>query len=126
MSVGTPGSDQHRTRLGLPFLVLGTILMLWAWGSWIYRASNPLETAGATSEHLPAPSTKTVRAVRISPLILVVGLVLVLLFFFGSYAIVRAARRYRDLVGRKRPPPTPSDDVWTMHKLQDRPDDEEL
>jgi hypothetical protein len=123
MTLGMRGSDQHRTRLGLLFLVIGIILVLWAWGSWVYRASVPVETEGAIARNVSSPSPDTVRAVRLSPVILLVGLFLVLLFFFGSYALVRAARRYRELADRKRPPPTPADDVWTMNKLRNQGDE---
>lgn len=125
MTIGMRGSDQHRTRLGLVFLVIGIILMLWAWGSWIYRASTAVEREGAIAQNVPAPSTNTVRALLLSPLVIVLGLFLVLLVLFGSHTLIRAARRYRALTDRKRPPPTLVDDVWAMNKLRNR-DDEEL
>ena len=125
MTLGMRGWDQRRTRLGLPLLVIGIILVLWAWGSWIYRASIPVERDGVVIQEVSAPSPDTIRAVRLSPLVLLVGLLLVLLALFGSHALIRAARRYRALAARKRPPPTPADDVWAMNKLRNR-DDEEL
>lgn len=125
MTLGMGGSDQHRKRLGLPLLVIGIVLMLWAWGSWIYRTSKSAEREGAIAQNVTAPSPETIRAVGPSTLVLVVGLLLVLLVLFGSYALIRAARRYRALADRKRPPPTPSDDVWAMNKLRNH-DDEEL
>ena len=124
MTIGMRGSDQHRTRFGLVFLVIGIILLLWAWGSWIYRASSTVEREGAIAQSVPTPSPDAVRAVRLSPLILLVGLLLVLLVLFGSYALIRAARRYRALADRKRPPPTPADDVWAMNKPRNREDEE--
>ena len=124
MTIGIHGSDQHRTRFGLVFLVIGIILLLWAWGSWIYRATNPVEREEAITQNVPAPSPNTVRAFLLSPLVIIVGLMLVLLVLFGSHALIRAARRYRALADRKRPPPTPADDVWAMNKLRNRDDDE--
>jgi len=123
MTLGMRGSDHYRKRLGLPLLVIGIILMLWAWGSWIYRASIPVVREAATVQDIPAPSPDTIRAVRLSPLVLLVGLLLVLLVLFGSHALIRAARRYRALAERKRPPPTPADDVWAMNKLRNRDDE---
>jgi len=125
MTLGLRGSDQHRKRLGLPFLVIGIVLILWAWGSWIYRASKSVEREGTVAQNVISPSPDTIRAVRLSPLVLMVGLFLVLLVLFGSYALIRVARRYRALADRKRPPPTPADDVWAMNKLRHR-DEEEL
>jgi len=124
MTLNLRGSDQHRMRLGLPLLVIGLILMLWAWGSWIYRASIPVETGGVVVQEVPAPSPDAIRAARLSPLVLLVGLLLVLLVLFGSHALIRAARRYRALANRKRPPPTAADDVWAMNKLRNREDEE--
>lgn len=127
MTLGIRDSDQHRKRLGLPLLVIGIILMLWAWGSWIYRSSIRAEIDGAIIQDVPAPSSETIRTVRLPSLILLVGLLLVLLLLvlFGSHALIRAARRYRALADRKRAPPTPSDDVWAMNKLRNH-DEEEL
>lgn len=125
MTLGMHGSDQHRKRLGLPLLVIGITLMLWAWGNWVYRASKSLEREGTIAQDVSTPSPDTIRAVRLSPLVLLVGLLLVLLVLFGSYALIRAARRYHAIADRKRPPPTPADDVWAMNKLRNR-DEEEL
>ncbi len=125
MTLGMGGSDQHRKRMGLPLLVIGIILMLYAWGSWIYRAPKSAEREGAIARYVSAPNSDSVLAVRLSPLVLFVGLFLVLLVLFGSYALIRAARRYRAIADRKRPPPTPADDVWAINKLRNR-DHEEL
>jgi len=126
MTSGTSGSEQNRTRMGLVFLVVGVVLVMWAWGSWIYRASVPAETAGTLAEHVAAANPAVVRAARLSPLVLLVGLLLVLVVLFGSYTLIRAIRRHRALADRKRPPPTPADDAWAMNKLRNPPDDEEL
>lgn len=123
MTLGMRGSDQRRKRLGLPLLAIGIVLMLWAWGSWIYRSSIRVEREGAIIQDAPAPSPETIRAVGLSPLVLLVGLLLVLLVLFGSYTLIRAARRYRALADRKRPPPTPSEDVWAMNKLRNHDDE---
>lgn len=32
--------DDRRTRAGLVFLVAGTLLLVWAWASWIFRTSD--------------------------------------------------------------------------------------
>lgn len=32
--------DDRRTRAGLILLVAGTLLIVWAWGSWIFRTSD--------------------------------------------------------------------------------------
>jgi hypothetical protein len=43
--------------------------------------------------------------------------ILVLVFLVASLAILRASRRFRALQEHRRAQPTPTDDVWAMHKL---------
>jgi hypothetical protein len=53
---------------------------------------------------------------------------LVVVFLMGTWAMVRFRRRMVALITAKPAPPTPSDDVWQMHKLpeDDRAGPEEL
>jgi len=53
---------------------------------------------------------------------------LVLVFLLGTWAMVRFRRRMVALITAKPAPPTPSDDVWQMHKLpeDDRADPDGL
>src|SRR3990172_8614476 len=44
-------------------------------------------------------------------------LILVAVFLFGSYAILRASRRFRDSVTAEPLGPTPTPDIWSMSKL---------
>ncbi len=55
-------------------------------------------------------------------LLLLVGFLLVVVFLLGSYIAVRVSRRVRAESARKRALPTPTEDVWSMHRL---PDDED-
>lgn len=48
--------------------------------------------------------------------------VLVLIFFISVWVVIRFTLRYRAYLFREKTPPTPSDDVWKMHRL---PEDEE-
>lgn len=40
--------DDRRTRAGLVLLVAGTLLLVWAWGSWIFRTSDSSEEQDET------------------------------------------------------------------------------
>ena len=40
--------DDRRTRAGLILLVAGTLLIVWAWGSWIFRTSDSSEEQNET------------------------------------------------------------------------------
>jgi hypothetical protein len=115
MIPGLSDSDPKRLRAGLVFLVMGVLLMLWAWGSWLFRSATA-DTPGAADKGGALPAGETVQAVQAGPAVLLLVLFLVLVFLFASYAIVRSSRRFRELIFRKRPPPTASDDVWAMHK----------
>ncbi len=49
------------------------------------------------------------------------GLILII-FFFGLWAIVRWSRRFRQFLLREPPEATPVEDVWAMHRLPDETD----
>jgi hypothetical protein len=56
------------------------------------------------------------RKARLAGYWLLMGFALFILFVFGSYAIVRTARRLRAHM-EKPPGPTDASDVWQLHKL---------
>ncbi len=73
---------------------------------------------------LPAPDESTARLLR--GLLLWVGL-LFAIFVIASLVLLTWSRRYRRwLFGRSddRPPPTPSEDVWSMHRLPEEESDD--
>jgi len=57
--------------------------------------------------------------------LLIIGLFMV--FVLGGFILIRGSRRYRERLLHRRPPPTPSNDIWKMHRLPDdvdiEPDD---
>jgi len=118
--------------MGFLFLILGLLFVFWAWGSWIYRSSVPAQaqaivgaqTVGA-EDALGTPGTlaKRTEVARAMWLYLLVVGGLVLLVLFGTYAVVRALRRYRTVLESGGPEHTENGDVWSMHRLP--PDDED-
>lgn len=117
MGLGTSASSANRLKLGLVFLALGVVLLLWAWGNWIYRSSNGLNEGSVVAEHPGGGrSPAAMQAIQASPFVLMVGFFLVIVFLVGSYAIVRGSRRLREAILYEKPKPTASDDVWSMHK----------
>lgn len=89
------------------------------------QAETPPPASPTTSSPSVAPSHSaddfdyppgTVRTVR-SRQALFWSLILVLIFVIASIAIIRFSVRYRQYLLRKTRPPTPSEDVWQMHKL---------
>jgi len=106
------------------FLAVGVVLLVWAWGNWMYRASMPTEEGSFAARRVDSePRTDALRTARSSSAVLLLGFVLVLVFLVGSYAIVRGSRRFREAFLRPKLRPTSADDVWAMHKLPEaKPD----
>src|SRR5512145_2498786 len=116
MTLGTSNSEPHRVRMALVSLLVGVVLFLWAWGNWIYRASRTEVGTNMSASREEEPPPGPVETVRSMSAVLLIGFFLVVVFLASTYAIVRSSRRLRELIFRQRPPPTPSDDVWAMHK----------
>lgn len=118
-------ADSNRMRFGIAFLAAGIVLMLWAWGSWIFRATGTTEGASSilsldsSDDSLPGNTANLDQAevAKTLPVFLMYGFILVIIFLVFSYLIVRTTRRYRAGISRKRAPPTDSEDVWSMHKI---------
>ncbi len=95
------------------FLLLPRLLGGAAWLA--QEPAPPAEPAGEDAQTLAT--------------VLVYLLILVVVFMFGSYAIMRASRRFRGSLSRRKSEPTEAGDVWAMHKvpeeleLEDEPDD---
>jgi hypothetical protein len=109
--------EQRRMTVGLGFLVVGLVLLMWAWGSWIYRASNTAKPIAVNRAEDAAE--QTVKTVAIAPGMLVGGVILVVVFLAASFVFVRASRRYRQSLVRRGSPPSDTTDVWSMHKLKE-------
>ena len=131
--LGQPESEHHRFRVGLLFLIVGVLLLLWAWGSWLFRASVPDEPVPAVRESSLSilPTALAAGAGAIDPekslgrasFLLMTLLLLLIVGSFGAYAAVIAVRRHRELMEHKRAAPTANADVWAMHRL---PEDDDL
>jgi|CXWL01.1.fsa_nt_gi heme/copper-type cytochrome/quinol oxidase subunit 2 len=110
--------EQRRTTLGLAFLVLGLVLLMWAYGSWIYRNSTRAQPIAA--DHQAGDEVDVAaKAVRIAPGLLLGGALLFVVFLAATFVFVRSSRRYRQSLSRRSSPPSDTTDVWSMHKLKD-------
>ena len=109
--------EQRRTTMGLGFLVLGLVLLMWAWGSWIYRTSSRAQPIAV--DRASDNAEESARAVRIAPGMLLGGVLLFVVFLAATFVLVRASRRYRQSLTRRGAPPSDTSDVWSMHKLKD-------
>lgn len=68
--------------------------------------------------HLLAVYTPTTRpSAHDMATMLIFGLVVVVVFLFGTLAIMRFSRHYRSMLLDEPKEPTASDDVWKQHRL---------
>ena len=125
MATGVTEADHTRLRTGLVVLVLGISLILWSWGNWLYRATTAERSAPIVATEGAAQDGVRTEVVSLLPQVLMYSLILALVVLFGGYALVRAARRYREGTDRKRAAPTASLDVWAMHKVPESDRDED-
>lgn len=109
--------EQRRMTMGLGFLVVGLVLLMWAWGSWIYRTANTAKPIAVS--RVEGDGEQAVKTVGIAPGMLIGGVILVVVFLAASFVFVRASRRYRQSLSRRSSAPSDTTDVWSMHKLKD-------
>ncbi len=83
------------------FLLLSKLLAGTAW--LVQEPESPTEPAGEDAKTLAT--------------VLVYLLIMVVVFMFGSYALMRASRRFRSSLSRRKADPTEAADVWAMHKV---------
>lgn len=124
--------DQRRNRTALIVFLAGVLLVLWAFGTLVYRTSiqrpehiehpeqstrSPVESASASAGRVPPGlSSKNVKATSATAMMFLLALALLMLFIMGSYILIRGSRRYQQWVGQKRSSSTPSEDLWAIHR----------
>lgn len=127
--LGKPGTDEYRVRVAMVFGLLGVLLILSAWGMWVVRESNlgvppPIPTPNDNMAASDAGDAGArIEAARALPLLLLFIFFVVLTVLVGTFVIVRAIRRHRDMLEHERPPPTDSSDVWARHRVPDYDDE---
>lgn len=121
MAADSLGSDQRRIRRGILVLVGGVLLVLWAWGSWIYRSSAEAEALAATNAGARDSVNPTDLGQPVSALgtLLVYVLILVAVVLIGSLVLGRSIRRYFGHTRRTRSGQTPAGDIWSQHHLSE-------
>lgn len=102
---GWPGSPARRWWMG----ALGV--------AWL------VEPALAGWQAVDGEVVSSARSASARLLILFVVVVGVLLFVAVAFVYLRSSRRYRRWLLRRRPEPTPSDDIWSKSKVPDDHDD---
>ena len=95
------------TLCGVGLIVCGAILILYHQ----YNLTIIGQPYAVDTKARNLPLAKAIRDV------LGMLLLIVVIFAFGSLAMIRWSRRFRSYLLRKPQPPTPAQDVWTMHQL---------
>lgn len=117
MTLGTPGLDQKRFRVGIVVLAAGIVLILWSWGNWVYRSAKQGQSPEVKHVQDAYPSEPRPNPVAVAPQLLLYTMMIVLTVLFGSYVLVRAARRYREADARQSIVRKTVQDAWEMHKI---------
>jgi hypothetical protein len=115
-------TSQQRLRAGYAVFILGTFILLSAWVLWVMRGVESPGDATVRGEKLEPPSPdQLVPALNVG--MLLIGVVLVLVLFISVIAFIRISRNYRSYLLKKAVKPTPTSDVWRMHKIPEVPDE---
>jgi hypothetical protein len=112
-------SDYRRTRLGLIILLVGVLLMIATLGLGLMRDSGG-EMVADTDEPAVVVASSAERA-EVAVVVLVYGTVLLFVFVVATVALVVVSRNYRRHLARRKPSPTPVDDVWSRHRVPEEP-----
>jgi uncharacterized membrane protein YidH (DUF202 family) len=106
-------AESNRQRIAMLLIGLGMVLTLVGFSLLVYnQPADSWSSASQPTSSVP-PETK-VRALR---QMLFWLLILVVIFLVSTLAFLRWSRHFRRSLLRKPHEPTPSEDVWAMHKL---------
>ena len=96
--------ERNRIRNGLILLVSGVVLVLWAWGCWLFRTDQqgtmPPTVSAETTEARGASGPMS------TPLLLFASAVILLLALLGGYALAMRSSRRRALIDQRQLPPS--------------------
>lgn len=87
MAQGLSGSEQNRIVTAIVLLVLGLLLLLWAWGSWVYRTSPPESVTAASGANVEGWNTERFHALGSMLTFTVTALL------WGARHVIRLQRR---------------------------------
>lgn len=121
--------EENRRRIALSLLAVGTALILLGVFLWISHQRGIADTATLTPMTKPGRSpVDKVTQVKVIQHVLFMLIVLIGILSVSLYALKVWSRRYRQALFRKPAAPTPSSDVWAMHKVPEEllPDDQDL
>jgi hypothetical protein len=112
MTVGSPRSDQSRSRVALVFLVAGVMLLLWSWGSWVYRTSASARRDAVAIAPDDLEASVPVGAGTAFRQWLAAGAVLAAAMAAGGYVLTRSGGRSSGAAVRDGTVVPSTDDAW--------------
>ncbi len=114
-------SDRQRLRAGYAVLCGGVSILLFAWLMAAWRGPQADGQAVLRHEKLVPPEpNEFLPDIQLG--MIICGACLLLVLVLSVLAFRRVSRKYRDHILRRPPAPTPTSDVWQMHKVPDWPD----
>lgn len=122
MTQDATGSDQKRIRTALIFLVMGMLLLVFAWGSWVYRTPTPPMAVESTGGPERADA---VGGATTSWQWLVAVTVVVLVLLFGGYLLLRLGRPLEGTWGGQETAMSPPGDEPAARRVRRRAGDVE-
>ena len=122
MAFGEQVAEHRRVRQALLILLTGVAVLLVTVGLAMLRTDAPaVVTVSETDTGVPVTQDEATSA-RAATVMLVYGSILLVVFVIAAITLVAASRSFRRQLTQGRGgkgEPTPSDDVWSQHRLPD-------
>lgn len=115
-------SDHQRLRAGYAVLSLGLFILLFAWSMAVIRGPQGQGEIAVRHEKLEPPEPQHILPVGLGAGMILSGVCLIVVLVICIVAFVRISRTYREQLLRAPTPPTPTTDVWAMHRVPDLPE----
>jgi cytoskeletal protein RodZ len=112
--------EEYRRRI-IPWILVFLVILLVAAGLASLIAytfpDQPMQ-----QETKPLTKEKKVELSQLLRNVLYLLGIIIIIFMFGLWAILRWSRRFRQFLFREPRQETPVEDVWAMHRLPEEPD----
>ncbi len=97
-------SEVKRTRVGLVFLIAGISMLLWAWGSWIYRMPATTPDANGNGVSVSDEPSTSLGVLAVVPVLAALAVAII----FLVHRALAKRERPRDSATRSSDPPADS------------------
>ncbi len=115
-------TDRQRLRAGYLVLSIGAFILLFAWTMAVLRGPEGVGEIAVHQKLDPPQPEHLLPAVGI-PMV-AYGILLIVVLFTSLIALLRISRNFRRHFLGEHVKPTPTSDVWKMHRVPDVPPDD--